>query len=424
MRINLRRYFLIFMISAFSVSLLSCNGSNVDDPVERSCSTADGLWTVVSAQCNGETVEDVSPVTYLFDQETGVVAQRTGRVDCATHFNWDVEIGEETPLFSMTGTGNLTCTASGQETDFCRSDVNACNAGIDITGIKNEFPTCVITADGMSLIRTVSPVNNPDSLSYCENGQAEVVQLVQGEYTPPEEPPEPEELIAFIEIAGPNPLDYGTHPVDARIVETLTLTNVGNAIATGLRGTGLASPFLFTGSLFPGTGGTCDLQLEVGASCTIEVEFYPLSAGYYTDNLLISYGNGSGNVTVNHGLAATASADLAQLSISNGPFFDFGMIPIGNPQTQAFTVTNNGGEDATNISEVGLAPPFQYTGGLYPGLTGDCGSSLAAGATCQLVLEFAPVAEGPFNDLIEIQYDDGVNIQTVRRNIFGQGVTP
>ncbi len=404
--------------------LLSCSGTNVDSVSERSCSVADGLWTVRSAQCNGEDVEDVAPVTFLFDKDAGVVSQTTGRVDCATHFDWTVEIGEETAIFSMTGSGTLSCTESGLDSTFCSTEINSCNAGIDITGIKNEFPTCVVNDDGMSLIRTVSPVNNPDSLSYCENGQVEVVQLIQGEYTQPEDPPDPEELLAFIEIAGPNPLDFGTHPVDDRIVETLTLTNVGNSLATELRGTGLASPYLFTGGLFPGEGGTCDLQLDIGESCTIEIEFFPLTAGYFTDNLLVSYNNGSGTVTINHGLAGTSSADLAQLTISGGPFYDYGMIPIGNPQTNLFTVTNSGTEDATNLAEVGLAPPFQFTGGLYPGTGGDCGLVLAATDTCQLDVEFDPTVEGPHNDIIELQYLDGVNAQTVRRNIFGQGVAP
>ncbi len=410
-------------MGSFSI-FLSCNGTNVDGVTEISCSSADGLWTVVKAECNGAEATGVSPVTYFFDNELGTISQTTGRVDCSTHFDWQVEIGVETAIFSMTGTGNLACTQSGLDVGFCASDVNSCNAGIDISGIKNEFPTCVITSDGMSLIRTVSPINNPDSLSYCENGETEVVQLVQGEYTQPEDPPDPDDLIAYIEIAGPNPLDFGTHPVGDRIVETLTLTNSGNGLASGLVGAGLAVPFRFTGSSFPGTGGTCGNQLAEGEVCTIEIEFFPLTEGYFTDNLLVTFNNGSRSITLNHGLAATASEELAQLTISNGPFFDFGMIPLGNPQTQLFTVTNVGGDDATNIAEVGLALPFQFVGGVYPGTNGDCGISLAASDSCQLDLEFSPIAEGPANDIIEIQYLDGVNLQEVRRNIFGQGVIP
>ena len=416
---------IVFQYCTFTFAtlfILSCNGTNVDTVNEISCSQADGLWTRVSATCDGTPLENIAPVTYLFDAETDVVLETAGRVDCTTTFNWNVEIGEETAIFSMNGQGNQSCMESGEEVNFCESDVNSCNAGLDFTGIKNEYPTCVINQDGMSLIRTVSPINSPDGLSLCENGEQERVTLIQGEYTPPAPDPDPGSQLAFLDIDGPNPLDFGTHPIGSRITRTLIVTNTGSGIAGSVNGTGLANPYLFLGGSFPGTGGTCGGSLNAGASCTIIIEFFPAVGGYFTDNMILTYSNGAGTITLNQGVAGTASDTLAQLTLSNGPVYSYGQVAIGNTSNFIFTLTNNGGGGAMALSSAGLDAPYQFTGGTYPGTGGTCAVTLAAGANCLLDVEFAPVAEGPFNEIIEINYLDGVNNQVVRRNIFGQGI--
>lgn len=399
-----------------------CGGTNEDTVSEISCSQADGLWTLVSATCDGTLQENIAPITYLFSRNNDIVFETAGRVDCTTTFNWNVEIGEQTALFSMSGQGNQSCMESGEEVAFCQSDVNTCNAGVDFTGIKNEYPTCVITQDGMSLFRSVSPVNNPDGLSYCQNGQEEIVRLVQGDYTPPTPDPDPDSQTAFLDIDGPNPLDFGTHPIGSRINRTLIVRNTGNVAANSINATGLGNPYLFLGGVFPGTGGTCSASLNAGDSCTIVIEFFPAVGGYFTDNLILTYGNGEGNVTLNQGLAGTASVTLAQLTISDGPIHSYGQLPVGMTSTYVFTVTNNGGGNALTLNATGIDPPFQFTGGVYPGTGGNCGNALAAGAFCTLDVEYAPVAEGIYNETIEINYLDGVNLQQVRRNIFGQGI--
>ncbi len=415
-----------FTLLSLSLLFFACNGENIDPVTEVSCSSAKGLWTIVGVTCDGVSVE-IDPVTYLFDDVTGNITQTTGRVDCATQFNWLVEVGAETAIFSMTGSGNLSCSKSGADVNFCSSEINSCNAGINITGLRNEYPTCVIERDGMSLIRNVSLVNNPDNLSFCENGQTETVTLRQGDYIPPPPPPpgnDPEDTRAFIEVVGNNPTDFGVHPVGSRIVRALTLTNTGFGPATGLTAHGLDAPFLFVGVKYPGIGGSCTETLEKGDSCTILIEFFPQVASYYTDNLTINYSNGSSAIAISQGLAATASANLAQLTISRGPFYNFGKIVTGQPEVQTFTVRNSGGADAIGVFPSALTPPFSYTGGVYPGLAGDCGSLLTTTQDCILEVEFTPQAVGPFNDTIEMNYFDGANDQKTRRNIFGEGVAP
>ena len=412
------------MLMFLSMPLLfnACGGTNEDPVTEISCSAADGLWTVVSATCNGVTQENVAPVTFLFDTDNSTMTQTIGRVDCATTRNWSIEVGSETAIFSMTGTGPVTCTESSLQTSACASDVNTCNAGVDFSGIRNEFPTCVISQNGMSLVRTVSSINNPDGLSYCTNGESEVVQLIQGEYTAPPVN-DPDSDLAFLEIDGPNPVDFGTHPVSARVNLTLTMTNIGNGPAGSINAAGLAAPYTFLGGSFPGTGGTCDADLEVGENCTMVLEFFPSTAGYFTDNLIISYNNGGSTVSINQGIAGTASATLGELVISDGPVHNYLATLVGNTDPHTFTITNVGGGDASSIADAGtLATPFQYVGGTFPGTGGTCTATLTAGSNCSIVVEFAPASDGTFNDVIEINYLDGVNNQQVRRNVFGEGL--
>src|SRR5690606_32426216 len=72
----------------------------------------------------------------------------------------------------------------------------------------------------------------------------------------------------------------------------------------------------------------------------------------------------------------------------------------------------------------GLAAPFDFLGGGYPGTGGDCGGTLASGATCNIVVEFAPTGLGPFNDTINIAYNDGAAAQNATRDIQGTSEAP
>jgi hypothetical protein len=87
------------------------------------------------------------------------------------------------------------------------------------------------------------------------------------------------------------------------------------------------------------------------------------------------------------------------LSISPTDFdtgiFNFGSIAAsGGTITQTFTLTNHLADPITGISvsSIPSANFFFQGGGAYPGSTGTCGTSLAAGATCTVVLEFDPTA--------------------------------
>src|SRR5690606_36627492 len=83
-----------------------------------------------------------------------------------------------------------------------------------------------------------------------------------------------------------------------------------------------------------------------------------------------------------------------------------------------------GGVSATSMSETGLAAPFAFTGGSYPGTAGTCGITLSAGGSCTLDITFTPTATGVTPDTIIISYNDGAIAQNATRQIQGRGVAP
>src|SRR5262249_53597264 len=49
---------------------------------------------------------------------------------------------------------------------------------------------------------------------------------------------------------------------------------------------------------------------------------------------------------------------------------------------------------------------FSYSGGTYPGLGGSCAATLASGATCRMVVTFAPHAATTFTQDLDLDYTD------------------
>lgn len=217
--------------------------------------------------------------------------------------------------------------------------------------------------------------------------------------------------------------DFGLVALGATAYHTFTVTNSGAITATSIAGNGLAAPYTFKGGTFPGTGGTCTTALAGGASCTLVVSYMPVSAGAHNATLTLNFNNGGGGgsgVSVNiTGTGTTA----AFLTISDSGY-DFGNITIGSSADKTFTVTNSGGMSATSISGAGLAAPYDFKGGTYPGTGGTCTSNIASAATCTVVVTYAPVAAGVHSDSLEMNYYDGASAQMASRAIQGTGVTP
>jgi len=138
-------------------------------------------------------------------------------------------------------------------------------------------------------------------------------------------------------------------------------------------------------------GNNCPATLSPGASCTLRVTFTPTSAGTRLGGVIIAdnapgsphklplsgTGTGTGNVKLTLSPAA----------------LNFGNVAVGTTSTpQKVTVTNVGSVAAS------FSPPFGFvTAGTNCGdfqENSQCGTSLAAKASCEVIVTFKPTASG------------------------------
>ena len=122
--------------------------------------------------------------------------------------------------------------------------------------------------------------------------------------------------------------------------------------------------------------------------------FTPVGDGARTSTLSLSYNDGGAAQVAARAVTGTATTK-ALLNIydwngrerrpavtgGNGPPFDFGV--WGVAVDHQFTLRNDGGGPATMIGSAGsMGTGFAWKDGTYPGSGGDCGATLAVGATC------------------------------------------
>lgn len=88
--------------------------------------------------------------------------------------------------------------------------------------------------------------------------------------------------------------------------------------------------------------------------------------------------------------------------------YDFGSRHLVSATDASITLTNSGTGTATQIQFATPASPFSFAGGAPPGTGGTCTNSLAAGATCTIVLTFtAPSTLGASQKAFQLTYFDG-----------------
>lgn len=88
----------------------------------------------------------------------------------------------------------------------------------------------------------------------------------------------------------------------------------------------------------------------------------------------------------------TPASLTVEIEATKAQVYDFGVVASGEKKEITLSLTNTGEEDATSLSDSGLESPFSLKGGAFPGTGGTCTETLAAGASCQIVIEYAPTA--------------------------------
>ena len=228
---------------------------------------------------------------------------------------------------------------------------------------------------------------------------------------------------ASLKVTGSPTYDFGPVVRTATLEKQITMTNEGDWPATLISGSGLAAPFNFKGGTYPGTGGTCGVRLDGAATCSMVVQFTPPTTGLFGSQIDIAYESGDGAASTNRPVQGTGALP-AQLAISDAPSYDFGTYAVGAVAERTFTINNSGGVPAASVNGSGIAAPFLFKGGAYPGTGGTCSNSIPAGASCQIVVTFSPGTVGTVSSTIQIQYNDGLTAQSITRAVQGTGVAP
>jgi mono/diheme cytochrome c family protein len=166
-------------------------------------------------------------------------------------------------------------------------------------------------------------------------------------------------------------------------VSTVTVSNSGQATLTfSSIALGGANAGIIT------LGGSCAVATPVaaGASCTVTLQALPVTAGAFTASLTLASNASNGNATL--GVSGSATTPAPALTATPSAIA-FGAQTIGAAAaTQTVTLANTGNV-AIGFTRIGLTGNAGFSLGV-----GDCGTSLAVGASCAVPVRFAPTAEG------------------------------
>jgi len=161
-------------------------------------------------------------------------------------------------------------------------------------------------------------------------------------------------------------LAFGNQAVaSSTVAQTVTLTNDGN-VALTVGALSVSGPF--------SASTTCGSSLAVGASCDYGVTFTPATFGTVSGTLNVLTGAGTKSAALSGtGQSAALVVDAATQA--------FGNTAIGSTISKTYTLSNNGNIPAALTASAPAVPVTK---------SGTCATTLNAGASCTVVLTFAP----------------------------------
>jgi hypothetical protein len=222
----------------------------------------------------------------------------------------------------------------------------------------------------------------------------------------------------------PATFSFGTVGIGRAVDRAFTVFNAGGGPATITPPAALGGAYLWKGNnVYPGGGGSCGTTLAAGASCLAVVSFAPTTPGDQPASLSLSYFDGSSTRMATRPLDGVGSG-YAVLSLSDfdkgsfGPAFNFGLVGVGQSVSQQLYLVNNGNQPATALAASTGTSAFSAD-------ASTCGTQLAPGASCRLVVTFKPLAPGAANDVAQVAYHDGsgASPSPAARAVQGTGTT-
>ena len=183
---------------------------------------------------------------------------------------------------------------------------------------------------------------------------------------------------------------FGAVPLKNPSAKTLTLTNSGAAVT-------LSKIYLTSVTAFSITGGTCPVAggpLASKASCTIIVTFNPQTVGAFKSTLVVASNDPASPLLAQ----VTGTGTEVKLSASS---IAFGSISFGTTSTSNLTISNAGTAAFT------LAETISGAGFSISSTGKTCTTSLAAGASCVLPVEYDPTVVGSNSGTLTLTTNGG-----------------
>ena len=203
----------------------------------------------------------------------------------------------------------------------------------------------------------------------------------------------------------PSSIDFGSLQMGTTSNPwTVTLSNTSGVAVT------FASPIAISGDPSFTETNTCGTSLAAYSTCNVLVTFAPTLPGSFLGQLVVLINGNSVPQTVS--LTGTGATPPSPLQFSSTSI-NMGNVQVGSTNNWTVTLSNTGGT-TVGFSALQLAGAFMTQ-------TNNCGTSLAAYSSCNIVIAFAPTFQGPItNQLILIPNSPYILPQIL--NISGTGV--
>jgi subtilisin family serine protease len=284
-------------------------------------------------------------------------------------------------ILTYTNVGDLPLTISGISASGDFAQTNNCPASLTVNS------SCSISV-------TFKPtVRGPESGQLSVTGSTAASAQLSGS------------ALALLASVSPNSLNFGNQlPNTTSSPLTVTISNVGD-YPFYINSWGIGGSFAQTNN--------CPFTLAVGNNCTVNLTFTPGSIGTFSGYLSIG-GNFSGStITVTLSGTGINPASLAPASLS----FGNQLVNTSSP-SQSLTLSNAG---TTAVSIFQIQAKFSNGAGatMFP-QTNNCGSSLAAGASCSIAVQFQPSALGDVSASLYVITNTGPLATT----LTGTGIGP
>jgi hypothetical protein len=216
----------------------------------------------------------------------------------------------------------------------------------------------------------------------------------------------------FVPASGPAPavslsaasLSFGSQLVGTTSApQSVTLTNTGNAT--------LNITSIVPSGDYADTS-TCGATLDASASCIISVTFTPATTGTRNGAITINDNATGAPHTITLSGAGT-SPPAPAVSLSNTSL-SFGSQLVGTTSAAQSDTLTNTGNAILSITSIVASGDFSRTT--------TCSSSLSAGSSCTISVQFTPTATGTRTGAITIMDNAGSGTQTI--NLTGSGTAP